>query len=87
MRNLLAVSHLDKFKNWLLDNGYQLQETKGEYEVLRATKQGQRNPLIVYKRLSTNAGNQLVHLTVLGRDLAVVRKFIKENNSGQAKRD
>lgn len=79
MRNLLAVSHLDKFKDWLVANGWQLQDTKGEYEVLRAVKTGQRNPLIVYKRLSTNAGNELVHFSVLGRDLAIVRKFIKEN--------
>lgn len=86
-RNLLAVSCLDRFKNWLVGEGWQLQETKGEYEVLRAVKQGRKNPLIIYKRLSTNAGNSLVHLSVLDRDCGVVRAFIQsgkgEKNEAQ----
>lgn len=79
MRNLLAISHFDKFKNWLAVNGWKIQETKGDYEVLRATMAGRRNPLIVYKRTSTTAGNQLAHFTVLDRDLTLVKKFIKES--------
>ncbi len=82
-RNLLAVSRLDRFKNWLVEEGWQLQGTKGEYEVLRAVKQGRKNPLIIYKRLSTNAGNSLVHLSVLDRDCGVIRAFIQSGKGGE----
>lgn len=80
-RNLLAVSHLDEFKRWLIKEGWELHDAKGYYEVLRATKTGRRHPLIVYKRLSTNAGGELVHLTVLDRDCGVVRAFIKNKEN------
>ena len=56
---------------------------KGEYEVLRAVKQGRKNPLIIYKRLSTNAGNSLVHLLVLDRDCGVIRAFIQSGKGGK----
>lgn len=86
-RYTLAVSHLDKFKSWLSANGWQIQDTKGYYEVLRAVKADRRNPLIIYKRETTLGGKQLVHLSVFDRDMGIVREFLKENKNGQAKRD
>lgn len=81
-RNILAVTALDRFKNWLVSDGWEIQPTKGEYEVLRAIKEG-RKPLIIYNRLSTNNGGPLVHLTVLDRDVGVVRAFLKDKREGK----
>ncbi len=81
-RNTLALKALTQFQAWLVDNGWEVQEPKGEWEVLRAVKQGRKNPLIVYKRLATNSGEQIFHLSVLDRDMRVVRQFLdfkKEN--------
>lgn len=81
-RNTLSVNKLDDFKSWLKKDGWQLQETKGFYEILRAVKQGRQYPLIVYWRHSTNNGTQLAHYTVLDRDINVVRAYLKERNNG-----
>ena len=43
-RNTLSVNKIDDFKVWLEKDGWQLQETKGFYEVLRAVKQGRKHP-------------------------------------------
>lgn len=86
-RHTLAVSHLDKFKEWLSANGWQIQNTKGDYEVLRAVKAGLRYPLIVYRRCCTDNGNQLVHFSVLNRDMSIVRAFIKDIKENNNERD
>ena len=76
-RNTLSVKKIDEFKAWLEKDGWQLQKTKGSYEVLRAVKQGQKHPLIVYYRHDTHKGTELVHYTVLDRDFGVVRAFLR----------
>lgn len=77
VRNCLAVSKLEDFKKWLVSEGFRIVETKGYYEVLRAVKDGRRNPLIVYKRLSTVNEKELVHYTVLDRDMGIVRAYLR----------
>ena len=77
-RNTLAVNQLDDFKAWLVTDGWQIQEPKGNYEVLRATKEGRKYPLIAYKRFDTNGGKELVHYTMLDRDMGAVRAFLKK---------
>lgn len=79
-RNTLTVTHLNLFKSWLIQDGWEIQEAKGKYEALRATKQGRKNPLIIYERLSTYRGQSLVHLTVLDRDMPIVRQFLNSKN-------
>lgn len=79
-RNTLAVTQLDNFKSWLIQDGWAIQEVKGKYEALRATKKGRKNPLIIYERLSTYCGQSLVHLTVLDRDMSIVRQFLTSKN-------
>lgn len=76
-RNTLSVKKIDEFKAWLEKNGWQLQKTKGFYEVLRAVKQGRKHPLIVYYRHDTHKGTELVHYTVLDRDFGVVKAFLR----------
>ena len=75
-RHILSTTRINEFKTYLLSKGYNIEEPKGNYEVLRATKRGRKHPLIVYERSSTVAGTTLVHYTVMDRDLAVVRSFI-----------
>ena len=87
-RHIIAVNKLDDFKAWLVTDGWQIQEPKGDYEVLRATKNGRKHPLLVYYRHDTNGGKQLVHYTVADRDMSVAiayckqdtRKFVNEEN-------
>ena len=84
-RNTLSTKAIDNFKSWLVADGWQLQESKGYYEVLRATKDGRKHPLIVYRRFDTNGGKELVHYTVLDRDMGAVRAFLKKNYIGEEK--
>lgn len=77
-RHALAVTKLDDFKAWLVSDGWQIQEPKGYYEVLRATKEGRKHPLIVYRRNDTNGGKELVHCTVADRDSGVVGAYIRD---------
>jgi len=72
-RNLLHLNQLELFKNWLLDNGWQIEKCKGHYEVLRARRLGERLPLIVYRKDKDN----LVHLSVSDWDAQYVKKFIQ----------
>lgn len=76
-RHTLSVNILDKFKEWLVADGWQIQETKGYYEVLRATKESRKHPLIVYFKHNNNSGGNLAHYTVSDRDMGVVREFLK----------
>lgn len=48
-RSLLHVNKLEQFKTFLVGKGYQILETKGLFEVLRA-KNESAQPLILYKR-------------------------------------
>ena len=77
-RNTLSVNKVEKFKAYLVADGWQIQEPKGDYEVLRATKKSRKHPLIVYYRHDTSGGKELVHYTVLDRDEGVVRAFLKK---------
>lgn len=71
-RNTLAITNLDDLRDWLIDDGWEIQETKGDYEVLRATKAGRRHPLIIYKKIDAK-----IHLSVLDRDMGVIRAYIR----------
>ena len=80
-RSTLSVNKIDEFKAWLEKDGWQIQETKGFYEVLRAVKQGRKHPLLVYFRHDTNNETKLVHYTVLDRDIGVVWEYLKEKKN------
>ena len=84
-RNTLSIMKLDDFKSWLVAGGWHIQVPRGFYEVLRATKEGRKHPLIAYWRHDTNGGKKLVHFTVLDRDVGVVRAFLKKKYTEDAK--
>ena len=70
MRNLLHKSHLEAFREWLIKTGYQIHDTKGIYEVLRASKGSKW--LIVYSR-----ANAKEHYSVRDVDYSTVRRFLR----------
>ena len=80
-RNTLSVSKLGDFKKWLVFDGWEIADAKGYFEVVRATKKGKKYPLVVYKRLSTDNGKELVHYSVLDRDLGIVKAFLKSRRA------
>lgn len=84
-RNTLSVNQVEKFKAYLVANGWQIQEPRGDYEVLRATNEGRKHTLIAYSRLATNGGKQIQHLTLADRDMGVVRAFLRKKYTEEGK--
>ena len=78
-RHLLAVNKLEEFKNWLIENNWKIEKTKGNYEVLRARKDTERLPLIVYKKDKDG----LIHLSVSDWNTKYVYEFINDNKSNK----
>lgn len=72
-RSLLHRSKIEDFEAWLREDGWQIEKTKGIYEVVRATKPN-RKPLIAYTR--DNKGSE--HISVQERDESVVRAYIRD---------
>ena len=66
-RNLLHKSKLEDFKNWLEFDGWTLEDTKGFYEVLRASKC--KRKFILFSRLELKE-----HYSVRDDDDRSVRK-------------
>ena len=71
-RNILHVSKLQEFEDFLETKGYMIVATsKNPYEVLRAQKDG--DTVVVYKKKDTKE-----HLSTMDKDYHLVREFIKE---------
>ena len=73
-RHRLHKNKLENFKQWLIGDGWEIEAPKGDYEVLRARKQGRKNPLIVYTKMDAKE-----HLSVMGRDTGVLGAFLKNS--------
>ena len=75
-RNTLHISKLESFKNWLIKDGWEiLPLSKNPYEVLRASKMGISNPLIVY------SGKSKEHLSFANEWLPVVEAFLHKKTN------
>lgn len=72
-RHTLHIGKLDSFKEWLVKDGWEIEEPKGFYEVLRARKSGRKNPLIVYRKADAKE-----HLSLMDRDSGVVGAFLRD---------
>ena len=72
IRSILHHSHIEPLKKWLINDEWTIQNTKGFYEVLRATKDGKR-PLIVYTKL-----NAKEHYSIDERNMSIIRAFIRD---------
>lgn len=72
-RGTLHKSKLGEFRKYLIFNqGYQEQETKGEYEVLRMIHSSEQYPVIIYRKNSMKE-----HYSVMDRDMDLVRDFLR----------
>lgn len=58
MKNRTTVKHgmLEDLKEYLIQSGWTLEEPKGEYEVLRARKNGYPRPLLIHNRSTGGCG-------------------------------
>lgn len=75
-RNTLHIPKLEAFKNWLIKDGWEiLPLSKNPYEVLRASKMGISNPLIVY------SGKSKEHLSFANEWLPVVEAFLHKKTN------
>lgn len=72
-RHKLHISKLEDFKKWLVKDGWEIEDPKGIYEVLRARKFGRINPLIVYRKAEVKE-----HLSIMDRDSGVVGAFLRD---------
>lgn len=71
IRNILHISKLQEFENFLETRGYMIVATsKNPYEVLRAQKDG--DTVIVYQKKDAKE-----HLSTMDKDYHLVREFIK----------
>lgn len=72
IRNILHISKLQEFENFLETKGYMIVATsKNPYEVLRAQKDG--DTVIVYQKKDAKE-----HLSTMDKDYRLVLEFIKE---------
>lgn len=71
-RRTLHRSHIDRLREWLINDGWNIEQPKGTWEVLRARKDGRKDPLIVYDRIDGE------HLSVLDRDYGVIAAFLRD---------
>lgn len=58
MKNRTTVRHgmLEDLKNYLAKSGWKLEDTVGQYEILRARRPGYPRPLIIHDRSSGGCG-------------------------------
>ena len=80
-RHTLHSNKLDAFRKWLIKTGWTIEEPKGIWEVLRAKKAGRQNPLIVYQKTNKE------HLSVLDRDIDIIKDFLRDNKKKQTNAD
>ena len=81
-RSRLHITKLEDFKEWLIKDGWVIEEPKGTWEVLRARKEGRRNPLIIYCKM-----NAKEHLSVMDRDRGVIGAFLRDFKKPQTNAD
>ena len=81
-RNVLHISKLEDLKKWLVKDGWELLSlSNNPYEVLRASKAGKQNPLIIY------SGKSSEHLSFADRDMPVIGAFIRDQKKPQTNAD
>lgn len=81
-RNVLHISKLEDLKKWLTKDGWDLLPlSSNPYEVLRASKAGKQNPLIIYSAKSSE------HLSFADRDMPVIGAFLRDKKKPQTNAD
>mgnify|MGYP000669967993 FL=1 len=81
-RNVLHISKLEDLKKWLVGDGWELLSlSNNPYEVLRASKAGKQNPLIIY------LGKSSEHLSFADRNMPVIGAFLRDKKKPQTDAD
>mgnify|MGYP000921988530 FL=1 len=81
-RNVLHISKLEDLKKWLVGDGWDLLPlSNNPYEVLRASKAGNQNPLIIY------LGKSSEHLSFADRNMPVIGAFLRDKKKPQTNAD
>ena len=81
-RNVLHIRKLEDLKKWMVKDGWELlQLSNNPYEVLRASKAGRPNPLIIY------SGKSSEHLSFADRDMPVIGAFLRDQKKPQTNAD
>lgn len=81
-RNVLHIRKLEDLKKWLVKDGWELLSlSNNPYEVLRASKAGKQNPLIIY------SGKSSEHLSFADRDMPVIGAFLRDQKKPQTNAD
>lgn len=81
-RNVLHISKLEDLKKWMIKDGWELlQLSNNPYEVLRASKAGRPNPLIIY------SGKSSEHLSFADRDMPIIGAFLRDQKKPQTNAD
>lgn len=76
----LHTSKLLDFTDFCSRKGWWVEPTVGEYEVLRMRKEGNKIPLLVYRKAKVTE-----HYTVSGVALIMVAAYLKEKRDGERK--
>lgn len=72
-RHTLSLSKIPDFKIWLVSKGWEIENCKGTFEILRARHSKRKNPLIIYKRIGATE-----HATIQNYDFKIVMQFLNE---------
>lgn len=81
-RHRLHISKLKDFKQWLIKDGWEIEEPKGTWEVLRARKSCRKNPLIIYTKIDAKE-----HFSVMDRDSDVIGEFLRDSKKPKTNAD
>ena len=81
-RHRLHISKLEDFKEWLIKDGWNIEEPKGTWEVLRVRKSGRKNPLIVYTKKDAKE-----HFSVMDRDSGVLCAYLRDSKKTKTNAD
>jgi hypothetical protein len=85
-RELLHVSKLEGFKDWLKRKGFVVVSSPPQaiFEVLRYKAKLGGQPYIVYERSHTHGGGKIEHLSTYGDTTRHVLEFLREIKDGRA---
>lgn len=75
-RHILHKSKLEDFKVFLIRKGFEIQQLKGCYEVLRAKRKKPKRTVIVFQKDSAKE-----YLSLMDKDIPLVLEFIRQGDN------
>lgn len=75
----LALSDVQEFKSWLMQNGWHIEKVKSENEIVRMTSDKYEKPLVIYKQTKES-----IFASVPDMWYDVINAFYNEKKAKQA---